>query len=211
MTKRKGLPAVFYPRIKPDVPTYFNNFTTKLATYVAKYGIDVAEHSIINSHNAQIAVKRDKQTMDAETAQHSTRIYDEELLAAEIDAKRVINKIVEHSLFIKSDGEDMGFIVVKTPPDPNTSKAAITGITSMPDLIRIDWVKSIFDGVVIYGSYDGQNFLRLDKDNRSPYEDIRKNRTNNVPETRYYKVRFLLKDKEVGMESDVAKTLAEIF
>ena len=105
----------------------------------------------------------------------------------------------------------MGFIAVKTPPDTDTSKAQITGIVSMPDQVRIDWVKSIFDGVVIYGSYDGQNFLRLDKDNRSPYEDIRKNRTNNVPETRYYKVRFLLKDKEVGMESDVAKTLAEIF
>ncbi|MFH1005562.1 MAG: hypothetical protein V1781_08775, partial [Bacteroidota bacterium] len=154
--------------------------------------------------------KRDKQIIDFNKSQNSTRLYDEELFASETDAKRVLHKIVEHPSFILSDGEDMGFIVNKTLPDPNTSKAQITGVTATPDYVSINWVKSIFDGVSIYGSYDGQNFSRLDKDSRSPYEDTRKNKTN-TPETRYYKARFLLADKEVGVESDIVKVLTEIY
>ncbi|MFH1005000.1 MAG: hypothetical protein V1781_05845 [Bacteroidota bacterium] len=52
--------------------------------------------------------------------------------------------------------------------------------------------------------------IPIDKDSRSPYENTRKNKVN-TPEARYYKVRFLLKDKEVGIESDVTKVLAEIY
>ena len=211
MTKRKGLPAIYYPEIKSEIPVYYNGFAAKLPNYTTKYGILAAEVTVITGHNTQIPLKSNKQKIDSDAAQKSTRQYDEELHDAEIDAKRIINKIVEHASFLPSDGEDLGFIRIKAKPDIASAKARITGITAMPGEIRIEWIKSIFDGVAVYASYDGQNFSKLDKDNRSPYDDTRKNKTENVPETRYYKLRFLLNDKEVGLESDVAKKLAEIY
>ena len=50
----------------------------------------------------------------------------------------------------------------------------------------------------------------IGRDFRSPYEDKRRNLTQQ-PETRYYKFRYLYKDQIVGVDSDIIKVIAEIY
>lgn len=141
---------------------------------------------------------------------------------------------MEHQDFTRSDGEAMGFLVESPQVNPDTAKPVVSAVTSMMDMIVIDWVKKGMKGVVVFGvvretirdlslkssSEDDPAGLaiplnlvweQLDKDMRSPWEDTRKNLTL-MPEIRYYKLRYLWKDdKEVGFESDIVKVVAEIY
>jgi hypothetical protein len=73
-------------------------------------------------------------------------------------------------------------------------------------MIRIDWVKGQFDGVIVQSKRAAETaFNNLDKDNSSPYEDTRKNITPDTHEPRTYRLRYLIKDKEVGQWSDEVK------
>ncbi|MBK9460767.1 MAG: hypothetical protein IPN94_15395 [Sphingobacteriales bacterium] len=75
----------------------------------------------------------------------------------------------------------MGIRQDSTPINPNDAKAHITGITVLPDQVIIDWLKGQMHGVLVETSYDGANWVKLDKDNRSPYEDTRKTKYISKP------------------------------
>jgi len=233
MTKVKGV-RINYPTVKKAVLPFYDNFSTSLPAYSAKYEISPAEEAIINAHNSNLDTLLAQQTAARNAAQQATQAFDEELVAAEIDAKRVMKKIKEHASFVRSDGEAMGFLVEGPEFDPDTSKPVISGVTSLMDKIVINYVKKKMKGVVIYVNKRNvrnpnmQEELKptglniqpipanlqweiLDKDQQSPYEDKRKNLTL-LPEIRYYKLRYLWKkDKEVGYESDIVKVVAEIY
>ena len=113
--------------------------------------------------------------------------------------------------FREEDAEAIGFRVHHTPPDPHTMKPIVSKVTPTLENIIIDWVKGISDGVFIYGSYDGNTWEKIGRDSKSPYEDERKNKQAGIPEDRYYKLRYILDDKPIGLESDVVKVLAEIY
>jgi len=239
MSKPKGV-VINYPRQKPMIRAFYTNFNTSLPAYAAKYGIIPAEQAVIDAHKTSIDTLEAAQTAANEAAQAATQAFDEELVAAEVDAKRVMKKIMEHADFVRSDGEAMGFLVESPQVDPDAAQPIVTGVTPLMDMIVIDWAKKGMKGVVIYGAIrssvsdtDMQEELdpasqlktlsinppippalqweKLDKDLRSPFEDTRKNLTLQ-PEIRYYKLRYLWKDdKEVGFESDIVKVVAEIY
>ena len=76
--------------------------------------------------------------------------------------------------------------------------------TSLPAMIRIDWVKGKFDGVIIESQRgDETEWTRLDRDTRSPFDDERPNFNAGKPEERRYRLRYFLGDEPVGTFSDV--------
>ena len=86
------------------------------------------------------------------------------------------------------------------PPDTKPTGQA----TVMPNLVRIDWVKGKFDGVIVESQRgDETAWTRLDRDTRSPFDDERPNVNAGKPEERRYRLLYFLGDEPVGTYSDV--------
>ena len=206
--------AIFYPIIEGDIPAYYDNIVDLLAPGTAmavKYNVTAATNTELDGHNTNIPVKIQTAYTADQAAQGATEAKDAELFLGKTDMLRELSRITKLANFEETDAETLGIRVIKTPVDLNTVKPRFSGITTLPDQIILDWVKASLDGVEIYGSSNGTTFTKLDRDNRSPYEDKRKNQTNNVPETRYYKMRYFKNDVLVGLESDVVKIVAQIY
>jgi len=70
--------------------------------------------------------------------------------------------------------------------------------------IRLDWLKHKADGVAVYSRLAGTLvWIKLATDNNSPYIDGRPLANPAVPETREYMLRGLVKDEEIGLDSDI--------
>lgn len=204
--------AIYYPVLEGDVPPFYDNAVKKLNdTYGAKYSIDHAVITNLETHNTQIPLKIAKAENDRQTAQASTVIKQEELSAAKKELLWVFKKIEEAPNFDEQDAEDLGMRRIKTPIDLNKVKPVITKITLLSDKVIFDWIKGELHGIIVESSYDGNTFTFLDKDQKSPFDDTRKNKVENTAETRYYKFRYLYNDQPVGEYTDVIKVVCDIY
>jgi hypothetical protein len=199
--------AIFYPTADGDVASYFNNVVTVLIALAPKYGTSPALITLLNNYNTEIPIAKSKSDADQQKAKASVQSKDELFSDARTDLMRELRRMNDLANFDEADAILMGIrkeIKDVTEQSKASSKAIISGITLMPEEVVIDWIKSKMDGVAIYSSLDGVNFQQIDVDMRSPYGDKRKNKTAGVPEVRYYKLRYLLKDEQVGQFSDVS-------
>ena len=112
---------------------------------------------------------------------------------------------------------NMIFLYVIAIPQKGVSKTdysavqpKVVNITVLPDKVILEWLKGTLDGVFIEGSFDKVNWEKLDKDNRSPFEDVRKNQKANLPELRYYRLRYFKNDEAVGLYSDIITVNCDI-
>ena len=72
--------------------------------------------------------------------------------------------------------------------------------------IRLDWKKKGVDGVAIYARLAGQGqWTRIGVDTSSPYIDGRPLAQAGVPESREYMLRGMLRDDEIGLDSDILR------
>jgi hypothetical protein len=237
MSNVKGV-RIYFPYEKEVAVPYYANFNTTLLTFATKYDITTAETTAITAHKTSLTTLLATQVAAQNAAQQATQALTEELHNAEIDAKRIMKKIMNHAAFVRSDGEAMGFLVESPAISPDTAKPVISKITSLMGMIVIDWVKAGMDGVVVYCAkrfkapegglvqaagaaddptgIDVENALsepeweEIGRDMRSPFEDTRLNLANR-PEVRLYTLRYLWKDKVVGLRSDIVKVVAEIY
>lgn len=203
--------AIFYPVQETAVIPFYDNACKKLTGGLAtKYAIDIATMSILEGHNTNIPLVIDKALSDKKVAQQSTTLKHGELAKAKKDIMRVFQTIVGASNFEEADAEALGIRVHKTPIDYDNVIPMISDITTLPDQIIFDWVKGSMDGVIIESSYDNVNWIKIESDTRSPFEDKRKNQKADIPENRYYRFRYFKADTPVGKYSDVIKVVCEI-
>lgn len=203
---------IYYPTADSAVPSFYDNAYQKLnSTYGVKYGIDPADILKIKTHNTDIPLKIAKAESDRQTAQASTVIKREELSEGKKLLLTVFNQIVSNPSFEEQDAEDLGMRRDKPPIDLNKVKPVISQITVLPDKVIYDWVKGSLQGIIIESSMDGLNFEKLDKDFKSPFEDLRKNKVFNVPETRYMRFRYMFNDVPVGDFTEPIKVVCDIY
>ena len=89
--------------------------------------------------------------------------------------------------------------------DPNTYKPEFK-LRIVAGEIRLDWKKMGADGVAIYSRLAGQvAWTRIGTDTSSPYIDGRPLAVAGVPETREYMLRGMVKDDEIGLDSDIQR------
>ena len=70
-----------------------------------------------------------------------------------------------------------------------------------------DFGKEKFDGVVVESLRDGDNgWQSLGLDSYSPYIDDRPPKVAGKPESRQYRVRYMLRDQPTGEWSDIVTT-----
>lgn len=88
------------------------------------------------------------------------------------------------------------------PPKPSL-KARSAG----PGSVQLDFSKETFDGVFVESLRDGDDgWQPLGLDHYSPFIDERPPKAAGKPETRQYRVRYMLRDQPTGDWSDIVTT-----
>jgi hypothetical protein len=205
--------AVFYPDKEGDVAPYTSNIVTRLTenggALATALEVTPATLGQLGGYVTDIPTR----IIDAEAAENAAKGVVAAKKAAIKTAKdNTLNQIqiwTRHANWTYEIGRALGVYIERAPVDLATVKPRITGVEVHPDMVILDWVRGRMDGVAVYGSYDGTNFQLIDKDNKSPYEDTRTNRIQGA-EWRFYKLRYLKNDKEVGLFSDIVNALVSI-
>jgi len=173
---------------------------------------------------------------NAAQAATQAKDYAKKLTIAEF--RKIAKMIKSKPAYTTAIGEDLGIEGPIETFDLQTMKPVVSSIIATLTKVIIDWVKGPMDGVEIWcakrvlardvisdetqaNAADDASGLKLaempeliweklDTDYRSPWEDTRLNLTNK-PETRYYKLVYIYKDKPTGIESDLVKIITEIY
>jgi len=205
-----GEKAIYYPIREAEILSYYHNAVTQLAgTLATKYGItfdtmiNLQTHDLNMNHAYELALEQKNIT------KASTLAKDITFAQAKIDLLRELDRIQRLSNFEETDAEKIGIRKSKRRLSLRKVKPVVLQVTVLKERVIIDWFKGELDGVLVSGSYDNKNFAELGRDNFSPFEDRRLNKTTQ-PEMRYYTFRYLKNDKEVGLESNVVKAVTQI-
>jgi hypothetical protein len=94
------------------------------------------------------------------------------------------------------------------PPAPDSpAKPTVRARSTGPGRVQIDFSKEKFDGVLVESLRDGDGgWQTLGLDSYSPYIDDRPPKAAGKPETRQYRVRYILRDQATGDWSDIVTT-----
>ncbi len=118
--------------------------------------------------------------------------------------RALVQRIKSAANYTEAIGTDLWIIGTDEEIDPTTAKPTFTATALPSGEVRLKWVKGAFDGVVIEGRAPGSaTWTALGIDHFSPFVDTRDNATAGQPEVREYRLRYLLKDDQVGEWSDV--------
>lgn len=177
--------------------------------YVIEEGRNAAAHSkAATAYKSAIlgGVEEGKNSPDAPVYQAIGAPADltEEGVLARLS--NVARRAKEHPNYTDAIGEKL---MIATPDaggdsDNSGAKPKAEGTAMPSSVVRIDWTKGKFDGVIIEGQRgDETTWTRLDRDFRSPFEDERTPTSANKPEERRYRLIYLIDDEPVGVYSDV--------
>ena len=203
--------TIFYPTKDSDVAPYYDNATKKIVdTYGAKYGIDPLKVAKLTDNNGKITPAINKAENDNAVSHSSTEAKSNLLDKSHLDMIDVMDDINKNPTLIEDDAKDIGMRKEHTPPDPTKAKPRITHTTMLPDQNILDFVKGIWDGVYVDGSYDNLTWTELNKIDTSPFYDKRFNKVLNVPELRYYRFRYYYKGVKIG-EYCYTSAIAQIY
>jgi hypothetical protein len=204
---------IFYPDREGDVTPYTSNLVVKLTDngnqLATLLGIAPADITMLQQIVAGVPARINDAQVAEDTAKGLTAVKQSVLKDARLTTLNMLQIWSRNANWTHEIGRSLGVYIERTPVDLDTVKPRITNVDVHPDMVIIDWVRGRMDGVAVYGSLDGSNFHLIDKDLKSPWEDRTPNRTPGA-ELRYYKLRYLKGDKEVGLFSDVVSALVSI-
>jgi len=202
---RKLMGTNFIPRPRGEYRDWLQNLSDKIATIGPTLGLAPADVTAIQTTCAGQIARIDALT-PAETtlqglqeAEADGRVQTDATLREEIaDWKRL-------DTWTNQIAADLNVISPTTAFDPDTYKPEFK-LGLVAGEIRLDWKKKGADGVAIYARLAGQTtWTRIGIDTSSPYIDGRPLAQAGVPETREYMLRGMLKDEEIGLDSDIGR------
>ncbi|MBS4028752.1 MAG: hypothetical protein KGZ58_08945 [Ignavibacteriales bacterium] len=196
----------YIPSPDTDFSFWSGNLLSKIEPYKPTFGITDAEID-------DLKVQRDtfeKSVKDTEVAKTTLQSLVETKNTIRAKFESVIRKMVAHMKthkdYTPAIGEDLGVVLPATPSKGSpTAKPTFTA-TLLATGVRLDWPKDIYSGVIVQGKRGEETaFILLGTDTRSPFEDTRVNINPAKPETRIFRMRYVLNDEEVGLWSDEVK------
>jgi hypothetical protein len=198
----------YLPYQDADFVVWLQSFSSKLSAHAVELNIAPADITQFTNDANDVANKLTDLQNTKTTLQSLTQSKNN--LFAEVE-KRVRDKVIiikHQSGYTETIGEDLGIVPPKALGKSVSLDAVKPEFTAavLPDMVRLDWVKGQYDGVVIQSKRGAEtSFTFLDKDTQSPYEDTRHNINPDQHEPRTYRMRYLVKDQEVGLWTDEIK------
>jgi hypothetical protein len=204
--KGKSMPSTdFIPKARGDYRAWLNNLKNQITTIGPTLGLTAPQVTAIQATcTAQIAL------IDAITAAETALQAAQE---AEATGRQTTNAALRESIgdwkrlpaWTNAIAASLQAAATSTPFDPNTYKPEFK-VSLVAGEIRFDFKKKGADAVAIYARLAGQTtWIKIGTDTSSPYIDGRPLATPGVPETREYMLRGMIKDDEIGIDSDVAR------
>jgi hypothetical protein len=195
--------GIYCPTNDAELSSHLDNVVKQLASFGSKYGTSPTLLATLTNYSVQIPQAQLTANADKQKAKESTALKNNLTRQAKKDLKRELNRITALPDFIEADAKGMGIRREKNKDALVKVKPVISNITVMPQAVVLDYIKGMMDGVVVYSSNDGVGFEKIGIDLRSPFEDLRTNKVAGVPEIRYYKMRYLKNDEQVGQFSNI--------
>ncbi|MBS4027519.1 MAG: hypothetical protein KGZ58_02685 [Ignavibacteriales bacterium] len=200
----------YLPKGDSQYSFWYDNFGNKLVGHGPTLGITNDEINVVQADALSVRTKISEVQAIKLTTQAVVHTKDETLSESRQKTRKLVNRLKAHPDYSVAIGEELGIVPPDVPGIPGGVDNAKPDfeITVLGDRNRLDWMKREFDGVVIEGKRGNETtWTHLDKDMKSPYEDMRKNLIPNVPETRIYRMRYIIGDEEVGQWSDEVKVV----
>lgn len=200
---KKGLMADIFPTNWAEYRAWLLNMKTEITTEGPKFGLTAgqitsvqatcqAEMDKIDAYNAALSAV----AAALETAKHGKAVTDTAL-------REEINDWKMAAGWDTAIATKLRAMTTKTPFDPNTYKPEFT-VKIVGGEIRIDWKKKGAQGVKVYCRLKGQTgWTFLAMDTSSPYIDGNPLAQPGVPEVREYRLRGVVNDEEIGLDSDI--------
>lgn len=195
----------FIPRKRADYRDWLLNLKTRIATIGPTLGLIAGDVTAVQATcTAQIA------RIDALTPAETTL---KGLQQTEADGRKLTDTTLRERIgdwkhltaWTSEIAADLHAAGSASDFDPNTFKPEFK-VSLIAGEIRLDWKKKGADGVGIYARLAGQTgWTRIGTDTSSPYIDGRPLAQPAVAETREYMLRGMVKDDEIGVDSDVAR------
>jgi hypothetical protein len=211
MAKKK---AIFFPKEDSKVSPHVMNINEKINAAVnplgTKYDWTPEEIAKLLEFNTKIPTDLNNAEAAMTTAQGLNNTKDTRIHDCEVFLNKKGRDMQDHANYDPADLEALGMFVNHTPPDPDKALPKVK-LTVLPDMVRADWEKQSWGGILVWTSEDGITWSdKPEKDFRSPWEDLRKNKVPNQAEVRHYKFRYIDKDeKPIGKET-ILKALVNI-
>ncbi|MBS4027977.1 MAG: hypothetical protein KGZ58_04990 [Ignavibacteriales bacterium] len=202
----------YIPRTNAEFVVWLNNVVNKVPNHAATLGITNDQITQLQNDLQESTAKLNELNGLKATLQSLTQIKNEVFRKARKHARDIGILSKRSEAFTDAIGEDLGIIPPKPPLAKGDDEIKPEFVaTVLTDGIRIDWTKDRYSGVVIQSRRGAETEnATLDKDTQPPYEDKRKNLAPNVPEARYYRIRYLDGDVEIGNWSDEVRVVCLI-
>jgi hypothetical protein len=203
----------FLPTTDAQLNFWLSNFASKIGDVAAALNITPEQVAQFETDRVNLEARL-KEVQTKKTAYQSSvaeKDFVRDAIVKRIRDTAVIIK--RHANYTETIGEDLGIVPPELPALPGGNENAMPSFQAvlLPDRIRLDWVKDVFDGVMVQSKRGSETtFTPLGTDSISPYEDTRANLVAGVPEIRIYRMRYLLKDEEVGQWSDEKRIASTI-
>ena len=220
------------PRTDQELALWLNNFAGRFAAHATALGFTAADVTAVQADAAMLGylvgglVPAFKSALQARTA------YKNLIMSGPVGAtggdvpamptmpappatvapgivprlRQLVQRIQVAPNYTEAIGRDLGITddATSAPTDSTSAKPKAKAIALPNSEVRIEFVKSGFDGVLIEARRAGESeWTLLGTDNYSPYLDSRAPLTQGRAEVREYRLRYLLKDEPVGDWSDI--------
>jgi hypothetical protein len=218
----------YLPKTDNDLLVWFNSFQLKFATYGPTLGFTAGDVTAVNDDYNMLAylvsaaeLKRNESqartsyknvvrdgplgTVQPTPPSVPTLAPPATIVAPGIvpRLRALVQRLKTHPAYTESIGTDLGVIGAAVTAPTTTPKPSATATAEPGSTVRIDWVKSGFDGVLVEGQRGEETvWATLGTDLQSPYIDTRASLQPGVPEVRRYRLRYLKGDQPTGDNSD---------
>jgi len=193
----------YLPKGDSQYSFWYDNFGNKLVGHGPTLGITNDEITAVQADALSVRTKLSEVQAIKQTMHSVVEAKNDTHSASRHAVRKLASRLKTHPDYTVSIGEELGIVPPDTPAFPGglDNVKPDFEVVVLGDRVRLDWRKNIFDGVIIECKRGNETtWTRLEK-------DMRKNITPNVPETRIYRMRYILGDQEVGQWSDEAKAI----
>jgi hypothetical protein len=200
----------YIPTGETQFQAWYENFVAKLPTYASQFRFTGEELAEIQASFEEVRRKLSEHTSMKSALQSLTQVKNMTFHDARVLARRMAKDAKNHRSYTPAIGEDLGIVIPESPLMPggldNVQPTFFAVI--LADRIRLDWIKDIFDGVIVQTRRNAETtWTAFGFDDMSPYEDMRPNAAIGVPEMRYYRMRYRYNGEEVGRWSNEVKVV----
>lgn len=222
----------YIPSREDQLIPWFANYSSKLGSYAATFGVTVTEVNLVLADNLLLAAALNTVAAIRADAKEWGDFKDVELygpVGAVMPpvpgvppvfalspvppgiiprARQMANRIKGHPAYTASIGEDLGFVAPAAAPPAGDVKPTGRATAQGNFQALLEWVKGKFDGVDIETQREGEvAWTYLAFDSFSPYLDARPALVAGRPEVRRYRLRYRNKETPAGVWSDVIEVI----